>query len=62
MICLKAYNYITRKKWKNTYLYLNKHIQLSELDRKIILKQVQGYYMKMLIWLMIILNLSKCWK
>lgn len=40
---LKAYNYITRV-GKTAYLYLNKHIQLSELDRKIILKQVQGVY------------------
>jgi hypothetical protein len=40
---LKAYNYITRV-GKTAYLYLNKHIQLSELDRKIILKQVQVLY------------------
>lgn len=40
---LKAYSYITRT-GKTAYLYLNKHVQLSELDREIILKQVQLLY------------------
>ncbi len=40
---LKAYNYITRV-GNAAYLYLNKHVELSELDKDIILKQVQGIY------------------
>ena len=40
---LKAYSYITRV-GNAAYLYLNKPVQLSELDREIILKQVQLLY------------------
>lgn len=40
---LKAYSYITRV-GNAAYLYLNKPVQLSELDREIVLKQVQLLY------------------